>query len=87
MWFLIVVLVLAALGLLGAVLKAVLLVIGAIVLAVVVAGWLGYRSLRKQLEQASARQAPPGTTTIVIGEAARDDEPPGQLPHGRDDRY
>ena len=43
------ILVLAAFGVLGAVLKAVLLVIGAIVLAVVVAGWLGWRSFKKQL--------------------------------------
>jgi len=89
MWILIALLILAAFGVLGAVLKAVLLVIGAIVLAVVIAGWLGWRAMKKQLREADRRMsAPPGTTTITIGESVRtDDDPPGPLPSGHDDRY
>jgi len=90
MWILIAILVLAAFGVLGAVLKAVLLVIGAIVLAVVVAGWLGWRSFKRQLAEADRRmQAPPGTTTITIGRSVRDEDEaaPGPLPSGHDDRY
>lgn len=90
MWILIALLVLAAFGVLGAVLKAVLLVVGAIVVAVVIAGWLGWRSVKRQLREADRRMsAPPGSTTITIGEPVRseDDAPPGPLPSGHDDRY
>ena len=88
MWLLIAILILAALGLLGAVLKAVLLVVGALVLTVVVVGWLGWRSFKKQLAQPTAHQAPPGTTTIIIGDASREEHrDAGELPGCRDDRY
>ncbi len=91
MWILIVLIVLAVLGILGTVLKAVLLVIGAIVLAVVVAGWLGWRALKREVRAAERRSMPADpSTTIIIGETQRSpDDPagPGQLPSGRDDRY
>ncbi len=92
MWFLIVLLILAALGVLGSVLKAVLLVIGAVVLATVVAGWLGWRALKRELRQAATGPTvPEGTTTIIIGNTRRPTDEvrhePGQLAGGRDDRY
>jgi hypothetical protein len=89
MWLLIVLLLLAALGVLGTVLKAVLIVIGAVVLAAVVAGWLGWRAFKRELQRSSDPSVRGGTTTIIIGDPRRDEpeRDPGQLPGGRDDRY
>ena len=89
MWLLIVLLLLAALGVLGTVLKAVLIVIGAIVLAAVVAGWLGWRAFKRELQKAADPSVRGGTTTIIIGDSRPSDaeRDPGRLPGGRDDRY
>ena len=84
-------LILAAItGVLGAVLKAVALVILAVTVGIVVAGWLGWRAIRRSIESPAGTGAiGGGTTTITIGRARRDDAPSGDLPRssGRDDRY
>jgi membrane protein implicated in regulation of membrane protease activity len=92
MWILVALLILAALGVLGTVLKAVLLVIGAVVLAAVVAGWLGWRAFKRELRRsATGPTVSEGTTTIIIGNTRRPTDEvrrdPGQLPSERDDRY
>jgi hypothetical protein len=76
-------LILAAIaGVLGAVLKAIVVVVGAIALTLAVAGWLAWRSFRRSLEAGQEHRM--GTTTITIGPARRQE--PDELP-GRDDRY
>jgi uncharacterized membrane protein len=86
--FLFLLLLAAITGVLGAVLKALALVIIAIVGGAMLLGWLGWRSLRRSLEQAPGERPLGGTTTITIGRARREDPGAGDAPTaGRDDRY
>jgi hypothetical protein len=73
---------LAIAGLLGAVLKVVFVIVTSVTLAVLILGWLAWRGIRRQLEEADRRlavtQDPSGTTRIQIGKVERTppDEPP-----------
>jgi uncharacterized membrane protein HdeD (DUF308 family) len=81
--FLFLLLLAAIAGVLGAVLKAIVVVAGAVALAVLVAGWLAWRSIRRTLQEVETRQVG-GTTTITIGPAHRRE--PDEL-GPPDDRY
>ena len=76
-------LVLAAIaGVLGAVLKAVAVIVLSAIAGLILMGWLAWRSVRRSLQRAGASAPLGGTTTITIGRARRAEDPPA-----RDDRY
>lgn len=81
-FLLILLLIAAAAGILGAVLKAVLWLTLTIVLTIMVLGFVGWWAFKRQLRKASA-EVGDGHTNIEIGPPYRDDAPPP----ARDDRY
>jgi hypothetical protein len=81
-FLLILLLIAAAAGILGAVLKAVLWLTLTIVLTIMVLGFLGWSYFKRQLRKATS-EIENGHTNIEIGPPYRDDA----TPPARDDRY
>lgn len=82
--FLFLLVLLAIAGLLGVVLKAVVVIVASVVLATLVVGWLGWRAVKRHVAR-SNYELTVRRTDVRVGEISR--TPPDDAPPAVDERY
>jgi len=82
--FLFLLVLLAIAGLLGVVLKAVVVIVASVVLATLVVGWLGWRAVKRQVAR-SNYEFTVRRTDVRVGEISR--TPTDDAPPAVDERY